>query len=92
MMGDGFEYSAMGYNANGIFWILLIILFIWLYSVLTAKTKTPEPGQKDYNNKLKNNVSSPVEILEKRLAEGKIDIKEFNRRLAHMKKDSSKEK
>ncbi len=88
MMGDGFEYSAMGYNANGIFWVLLIILFVWLYSVLTAKKGTPE--QKHHNNNLNNKVSSPIEILEKRLAEGKIDIKEFNRRLAHMNKDSSK--
>ena len=88
MMGDGFEYSAMGYNANGIFWVLLIILFIWLYSVLTTKNRTPE--QKYHKNNSNNKVSSPIEILEKRLAEGKIDIKEFNRRLAHMKKDSSK--
>ncbi len=88
MMGDGFEYSAMGYNANGIFWVLLIILFVWLYSVLTAKNRTPE--QKDHKHNSNNKVGNPVEILEKRLAEGKIDIREFNRRLAHMKKDSSK--
>ncbi len=85
MMGDGFSYSTMCYGANGIFWFLLFILIVWLYSVFTNRNNNPEKS-----NKILKDHSTPVEILEKRLAEGKIDIEEFNKRLAHMNRDKAK--
>lgn len=84
MMDDSLGYSTMGYNAHGIFWVLLIILIIWLYSVLFSKKSTTNINRK---NDRKKDTRTPIEILEKRLAEGKIDIEEFNRRLAQINKD-----
>ncbi|NOQ80550.1 MAG: hypothetical protein GQ546_14260 [Gammaproteobacteria bacterium] len=81
MMGDGFNFT-MGYGAHWIFWILLLVLFVWLYSVLI--------NRKDIeNNSHKGNQSHPTatEILEQRFAEGKINEDEYNRRLAHLHKD-----
>ncbi len=85
MMGDGFNYSTMSYGANGIFWLLLFILIVWLYSVFTNRKKNPTETKK-----IPKNHSTPVEILEKRLAEGKIDIEEFNKRQAYMNREKIK--
>ena len=81
MMGDGFNFT-MGYGAHWIFWILLLVLFVWLYSVLINRKNIE-------NNSHKGNQSQPTatEILEQRFAEGKINEDEYNRRLAHLHKD-----
>ncbi|RKZ79005.1 MAG: SHOCT domain-containing protein [Gammaproteobacteria bacterium] len=80
MMGDGFGF-AMGYGSSWIFWILCLVLIIWLYSVIINRHDTPN------DKKILSNRKTPVEILEQRFAEGKIDEDEFNKRLAHLHRD-----
>lgn len=82
MMGDGFGYT-MSYGSNWIFWILCIVLIVWLYLVIINRhdTKNTRDEQKPRKHK------TPIEILEQRLAEGKIDAHEFNKRLAHLHRD-----
>ena len=79
MMGDGINFTTMGYGANGIFWILLIVLIVWLYSVFTNRNNTTEHSSKNTGTH-----HSPEEILKQRYAEGKIDLDEFNKRMAHL--------
>ncbi len=82
MMGDGFGY-AMGYGSSWIFWILCLVLIIWLYSVIINPHDTKNTGDEKISSKRK----TPIDILEQRFAEGKIDEDEFNKRLAHLQRD-----
>ena len=82
MMGDGFGY-AMGYGSSWIFWILCFVLFVWLYSVIINRHDTKNTRDEQRSTKH----ISAIEILEQRLAEGKIDADEFNKRLAHLHRD-----
>ncbi len=79
MMGDSINFTTMGYGANGIFWILLIVLIVWLYSVFTNRKNTT--GHSSENT---SQHPSPEEILKQRYAEGKIDLDEFNKRMSHL--------
>ena len=79
MMGDGFGY-AMSCGSSWIFWILCLVLIIWLYSVIINRHDTKNTHDKQISPKHK----TPIEILEQRFAEGKIDEDEFNKRLAHL--------
>ena len=82
MMGDGFGY-AMGYGSNWIFWILFIVLIVWLYSAIINRNDIKNTRDEQRPAKEK----TPIEILEQRFAEGKIDEDEFNKRLAHLHRD-----
>lgn len=81
-MGDGFGYT-MGYSSSWIFLILCIILIVWLYSVIINRHDTKNTGDDQRATKRK----TPIEILEQRFSEGKIDEDEFNKRLAHLNQD-----
>ena len=82
MMSDSFGYT-MGYVSSWIFWILLIVIFVWLYSVIINRHDTKNTRDEKIPPKRK----TPIEILEQRFAEGKIDENEFNKRLAHLHRD-----
>ena len=81
-MGDGFGF-AMGYGSSWIFWILCLVLIIWLYSVIVNRSETKNTRDEKTPPKHK----TPIEILEQRFAEGKIDEDEFNKRLSHLHRD-----
>ena len=81
-MGDGFGF-AMGYGSSWIFWILCLVLIIWLYSVIVNRSETKNTRDEKTPPKRK----TPIEILEQRFAEGKIDEDEFNKRLSHLHRD-----
>ena len=82
MRGDGFGYT-MSYGSNWIFWILCIVLIAWLYLVIINRHDT----KKTRDDQRSTKHISAIEILEQRLAEGKIDADEFNKRLAHLHRD-----
>lgn len=82
MMGDGFGYT-MGYGSSWIFWILCLILVVWLYSVIINN----HDNKNTRDRKSSTNRKTPIEILEQRFEEGKIDEEEFKKRLAHLHRD-----
>lgn len=82
MMGDGVNFTTMGYGANGIFWILLIILIVWLYSVFTNRNKNIDDLTKKSQEQYKAD-----KILRERYAKGEIDLDEFNKRLTNLHRD-----
>jgi putative membrane protein len=79
---ESFSNQTMGYGVNGIFWVLFFILIVWLISVMLNKKNTPSAHK---NGKHSNN---PVEILQKRYAQGRINEEEYNKRMAHLHKNS----
>ena len=65
MMGwYGGGMSPLGWVATGVFWVLMLGLILWLIArLLPGGSKTTRPTD-----------DSPVEILNRRLAGGEIDL------------------
>lgn len=81
MMDDKFGFT-MAYGTNWFFWILIIVLIIWFYNVFIIRQyrkKDPRKPRPSYQ--------APLEILEQRYAEGKIDEEEYKQRKHHLTKD-----
>ncbi len=75
MMAEEISYAAMGHGANGIFWLLLIVLFFWLYYVFINRNNNSEH-------------QTPLELIEKKYIEGKISHEEFKKISKQLKQDS----
>lgn len=81
MMSDGFGFG-MGYGASWVFWVLMIILIIWLYSVLINRK-----DEKNISHNKKQVHQTPIEILKQRYAAGEIDEDEYKQGLNQLRKD-----
>ncbi|MFH6991643.1 SHOCT domain-containing protein [Flavobacterium sp. FlaQc-48] len=60
------HYENYYWGMNFIWWIIWVLLLFWIFAV-----PYNIPGQRNLKE-------TPLDILKKRYASGKIDIKEFN--------------
>jgi putative membrane protein len=82
MGGYGSEIGALGWLGIGVFWLLLIGLIVWLVTSLL-------PGSKRASTHATR--ESALEILDRRLASGEIDLADWQTlRAALMSKDQDR--
>jgi putative membrane protein len=82
MGGYGSEIGALGWLGIGVFWLLLIGLIVWLVtSLLPGSKRAPTHATRE----------SALEILDRRLASGEIDLADWQTlRAALMSKDQDR--
>jgi putative membrane protein len=68
MGGYGSEIGALGWLGMGVFWLLLLGLIVWLVTSLL-------PGSKEVATHATR--ESALEILDRRLASGEIDLADW---------------
>jgi putative membrane protein len=67
MMGYGWGMGAVGWIFMGLFWIAILGFVVWAVTALLPGNRPADPGRP----------AGPRQILDRRFAQGEIDVQQY---------------
>lgn len=75
----------MGAGGMMLFWLIVVAVAVW---AIYRLTRSPSPSQQQVAASA-TSAQSPIEILERRLADGEITVEEYSDRRARLEHDAA---